>query len=146
MVCQLAKQIFHQLGSGGYLEFRTIQESGANGGENPAANLPDTEINEIIRKWAIEVGISQGEICAEEIVDRCVYALVNEGARILEKGIAKRAVDIDVIYVNGYGFPSYRGGPCGMPIAPDSRTFTSELASFIPGVVKSGNRRRCCAV
>jgi 3-hydroxyacyl-CoA dehydrogenase len=44
-------------------------------------------------------------------VDRCIYTLVNEGARILEEGIALRAVDIDIIYLNGYGFPAYRGGP-----------------------------------
>ena len=48
---------------------------------------------------------------SEEIVDRCIYALVNEGARILEEGYALRAVDIDIIYINGYGFPAYRGGP-----------------------------------
>ncbi len=47
----------------------------------------------------------------EEIVDRCIYALVNEGARILEEGYALRAVDIDIIYLNGYGFPAHRGGP-----------------------------------
>ncbi len=45
------------------------------------------------------------------MIDRCVYALVNEGARILEEGFALRAVDIDIIYLNGYGFPAYRGGP-----------------------------------
>jgi 3-hydroxyacyl-CoA dehydrogenase len=45
------------------------------------------------------------------MIDRCVYALVNEGARILEEGYALRAVDIDIIYLNGYGFPAYRGGP-----------------------------------
>jgi 3-hydroxyacyl-CoA dehydrogenase len=47
----------------------------------------------------------------EEIVDRCIYALVNEGARILEDGIALRAVDIDITYIYGYGFPAWRGGP-----------------------------------
>lgn len=73
--------------------------------------VPDREVNEMVRKWAIEAGISQRDISAEEIVERCVYALVNEGARILEEGIAMRAVDIDIIYVNGYGFPAYRGGP-----------------------------------
>ena len=51
------------------------------------------------------------EIGREEIVDRCIYALVNEGARILEEGYALRAVDIDIIYLTGYGFPAYRGGP-----------------------------------
>ena len=45
------------------------------------------------------------------MIERCLYALVNEGARILEEGYALRAVDIDVIYLNGYGFPAYRGGP-----------------------------------
>jgi 3-hydroxyacyl-CoA dehydrogenase len=47
----------------------------------------------------------------DEIVDRCLYALVNEGARILEEGYALRAVDIDIIFINGYGFPAHRGGP-----------------------------------
>jgi 3-hydroxyacyl-CoA dehydrogenase len=73
--------------------------------------IPDPEVNELVRKWAIEAGIPQRHISSEEIVDRCIYALVNEGARILEQGIALRAVDIDIIYVNGYGFPPYRGGP-----------------------------------
>jgi 3-hydroxyacyl-CoA dehydrogenase len=73
--------------------------------------VADPEVNEMVRKWAVEAGIPQRDISAEEIVERCVYALVNEGARILEEGIAIRAVDMDIIYVNGYGFPSYRGGP-----------------------------------
>ena len=73
--------------------------------------VPDQEVNEMVRKWAIQAGIPQRNISAEEIVERCVYALVNEGARILEESIAMRAIDIDIIYVNGYGFPSYRGGP-----------------------------------
>ena len=72
---------------------------------------PDPEVNEMVRKWAIQAGIPQRDISDEETVERCVYALVNEGARILEEGIAMRAVDVDIIYVNGYGFPSYRGGP-----------------------------------
>ncbi len=71
----------------------------------------DPEVAELVRKWAADAGIPQREIPAEEIVDRCVYALVNEGARILEEGYALRAVDIDIIYINGYGFPAYRGGP-----------------------------------
>lgn len=73
--------------------------------------VPDPEVNEMVRKWAIEAAIPQRDISPEEIVERCVYALVNEGARILEEGIAMRAVDIDIIYANGYGFPAYRGGP-----------------------------------
>jgi 3-hydroxyacyl-CoA dehydrogenase len=71
----------------------------------------DPEVTALVRKWSAEAGIPQRQISAAEIVDRCVYALVNEGARILEDGYALRAVDIDIIYLNGYGFPAYRGGP-----------------------------------
>jgi len=73
--------------------------------------IPDPEVAELVRNWAHEAGIPQRKISREEIVDRCLYALVNEGARILEEGYALRAVDIDIIYLNGYGFPAYRGGP-----------------------------------
>ncbi len=73
--------------------------------------MPDPAVDELIRKWVTEAKIPQREISAAEIVDRCVYALVNEGARILEDGYALRASDIDIIYLNGYGFPAYRGGP-----------------------------------
>jgi len=73
--------------------------------------IPDPEVNQLLRSWAGEAGIPQRNISSVEIVDRCIYALVNEGARILEEGSALRAVDIDIIYLNGYGFPAYRGGP-----------------------------------
>jgi 3-hydroxyacyl-CoA dehydrogenase len=73
--------------------------------------IPDPEVAQLLRKWAAEAGIPQRTISKEEIVDRCAYALVNEGARILEEGFAFRAVDIDIIYLNGYGFPAHRGGP-----------------------------------
>jgi 3-hydroxyacyl-CoA dehydrogenase len=72
---------------------------------------PDAEVEELIRKMAREAGIAQRKIDANEIVERCIYALVNEGARILEEGIALRAVDIDITYIYGYGFPAWRGGP-----------------------------------
>ncbi len=78
--------------------------------ENRRASV-DSEVTALVRKWSAEAGIPQRQISAEEIVDRCMYALVNEGARILEEGYALRAVDIDIIYLNGYGFPAYRGGP-----------------------------------
>jgi 3-hydroxyacyl-CoA dehydrogenase len=73
--------------------------------------IPDPEIAALIRKWSAEQHIPQRQISVQEIVDRCIYALVNEGARLLEEGIALRAVDIDIVYLNGYGFPAYRGGP-----------------------------------
>jgi 3-hydroxyacyl-CoA dehydrogenase len=71
----------------------------------------DPEVTALVRKWSADAGIPQRQISATEIVDRCNYALVNEGARILEEGYALRAVDIDIIYINGYGFPAYLGGP-----------------------------------
>jgi 3-hydroxyacyl-CoA dehydrogenase len=66
--------------------------------------FPDAEALALIRK-------GNRAISEAEIVERCIYALINEGAKVLEEGIASRAVDIDVIYLTGYGFPSYRGGP-----------------------------------
>jgi 3-hydroxyacyl-CoA dehydrogenase len=72
---------------------------------------PDAQVASVARQWSSEAGIPQRQISGEEIVERCIYALVNEGARIIEDGIALRAVDIDIIYLNGYGFPAYRGGP-----------------------------------
>jgi len=78
--------------------------------ENRRASA-DPEVAALVRKWSAEAGIPQRHISPEEIVDRCIYALVNEGARILEEGFALRAVDVDIIYLNGYGFPAYRGGP-----------------------------------
>ena len=72
---------------------------------------PDPEVEQLVRGWAAENNIPQRQISSDEILDRCILALVNEGARILEQGIALRAVDIDIIYINGYGFPAHRGGP-----------------------------------
>ena len=72
---------------------------------------PNPEIATLVKKWNAEAGVPQRQIPAEEIVEREVYMLVNEGARILEEGYALRAGDIDIIYLNGYGFPGFRGGP-----------------------------------
>ncbi len=72
---------------------------------------PDPEVSALIRKSATEEGIPQRTFTAEEIIERTVYALINEGAHILEEGYALRAADIDVIYINGYGFPARLGGP-----------------------------------
>jgi len=72
---------------------------------------PDPEVADLIEKAARTAGIERRVISNNEIVDRCIFALVNEGARILEEGMALRASDIDVIYLTGYGFPAWRGGP-----------------------------------
>ena len=72
---------------------------------------PDPEVTRLVEAVAAEQGIARRAIGKEEVLERTLLALVNEGARILEEGIALRAVDIDIIYVNGYGFPAWRGGP-----------------------------------
>jgi len=72
---------------------------------------PDPEVEALIEQTAKEAGIERRTITDEEIIERCIYAMINEGARILEEGIATRASDIDAIYFSGYGFPAYRGGP-----------------------------------
>src|SRR5688500_3328834 len=73
--------------------------------------VPDPEVEEIISRYRKEIGVEPRSIADHEIVERCIYALVNEGAHILEEGIALRASDIDMVYLTGYGFPAYRGGP-----------------------------------
>jgi 3-hydroxyacyl-CoA dehydrogenase len=69
------------------------------------------EVSAVIRAEAERLGVAPREVSPHEIVERCVYALINEGARILEEGVASRASVIDVIWCNGYGFPRVRGGP-----------------------------------
>ena len=71
----------------------------------------DPEVEALITQTASGAGIERRQIGNEEILDRCILAMVNEGARILEEGRASRANDIDIIYLSGYGFPAYRGGP-----------------------------------
>ena len=75
------------------------------------APRPDPEVEAMIVAESERRGVARRDIGAEEIVERCMYQLVNEGAEILEEGIALRAGDIDAIYANGYGFPRWRGGP-----------------------------------
>ena len=75
------------------------------------APIPDPRIEQLIVEASAEAGIQRRDISDQEIIERCMYALVNTGASILEEGIALRASDIDIVYVYGYGFPRYRGGP-----------------------------------
>jgi 3-hydroxyacyl-CoA dehydrogenase len=73
--------------------------------------LPDPAVDALIDRYRKDIGITPRKFSDDEIVERCVLALVNEGARILEEGIAARASDIDIVYLTGYGFPLHRGGP-----------------------------------
>ncbi|MBI3368010.1 MAG: enoyl-CoA hydratase/isomerase family protein [Burkholderiales bacterium] len=73
--------------------------------------IPDPVVEDLIAAFRAEKGVTPRKVSDDEVVERCIYALVNEGARILEEGIAARASDIDIVYLNGYGFPLHRGGP-----------------------------------
>ena len=90
------------------------QKSGAgyyNYSEGSRAPNPAPENEATYEKISAENGFTRRDISDEEIVDRCILALINEGADILSEGVAQRAADIDVVYINGYGFPIWRGGP-----------------------------------
>ena len=73
--------------------------------------IPDAVTEKLIAEYRAANSITPRKISDAEVIERCIYALVNEGARILEEGIAARASDIDIAYLNGYGFPLHRGGP-----------------------------------
>tara|TARA_Y100000768_G_scaffold215622_1_gene162509 strand:- start:750 stop:2903 length:2154 start_codon:yes stop_codon:yes gene_type:complete len=90
------------------------QKNGAgyyNYSEGSRAPNPAPENEPTYEKISEENGFTRRDISDEEIVDRCILALINEGSDILSEGVAQRAADIDVVYINGYGFPIWRGGP-----------------------------------
>lgn len=97
-LCEM-KRIGRKAGKGWY--------SYGEGGRTP---VPDPEVDEIAAQVAEEQGIERRQIGADEILERCLYAAVNEGAKIIEEGIALRAGDIDVMWLYGFGFPRWRGG------------------------------------
>ena len=79
--------------------------------EGSRAGQPDPEVVEIVEQTSAELGIERSEVDDDEVLKRCLYPMINEGARILEAGIAIRPCDIDIVYINGYGFPEVTGGP-----------------------------------
>ena len=98
-----------------------MNESGRKGQKNgrgyytydpdTRAATPDPDVEQMIKDFAIGKGHEQREVTDQEVLERCLYSMVNEGAKILEEGIAIRGSDVDVVWVNGYGWPVYRGGP-----------------------------------
>jgi len=98
-ICELGR--FGQKTGSGYYLYK-------DGSRTPT---PDPIVEDIIIKASKDAGIDRREISDDEILKRCVYPMINEGAKLLEEGIATRASDIDVIWVYGYGWPIYRGGP-----------------------------------
>jgi 3-hydroxyacyl-CoA dehydrogenase len=105
--------------------------------------IVDPVVDKLIADYRKEVGITPRKFSNQEIVERCIFALVNEGARIVEEGIAARASDIDIIYLYGYGFPAFRGGPMCYAnevglynVARKIRQFGYEPAPLIVRLVK----------
>lgn len=94
---------------------------------------PDPEIERLIVAYSAEIGVERRAISDEEIVERCLYALINEGARIVGEGIAYRPVDVDMIYVNGYGFARERGGPLFQADALGLGTVLDRLRALAKG-------------
>ena len=82
-----------------------------NYSEGSRAPNPAPENEDIYKEISSQNNIERRDISDQEIIDRCILALVNEGARILEEGVAQRSGDMDIVYINGYGFPIWRGGP-----------------------------------
>jgi len=99
LLCEMGR--FGQKTSAGWYDYK----------EGDRKAYPSAVVNEMIVKHSADIGVERRKISEQEIVERLVYALVNEGALILEEGIALRASDIDMVYLTGYGFPLYRGGP-----------------------------------
>ncbi|MDR2239377.1 MAG: enoyl-CoA hydratase/isomerase family protein [Zoogloeaceae bacterium] len=91
---------------------------------------PDAEVVAMIRAEAARLGVPQRKPSRQEIQERCLYALINEGARILEEGVALRASDIDIVYTAGYGFPRYRGGPMFYADTVGLRAIRDRIAAF----------------
>ncbi len=96
--------------------------------------IPSPVVEKIILDFAAQQGINRRDISDEEILERCVYPMINEGAKILEEGMAIRASDIDIVWLNGYGWPLYRGGPMfygdliGLPkVLEKMKTFQAQM-------------------
>ena len=102
-------------------------DASVGGGRTP---IPDPDVVELIERAAAKARIARRAFTDDEIVERAIYALINEGARVLEDGGALRASDIDVVYVNGYGFPGWRGGPMFYADRVGLRTIHDRIASF----------------
>jgi 3-hydroxyacyl-CoA dehydrogenase len=92
--------------------------------------IVDAEVLALVTTVAAEAGIRRRPFRDEEIIERTIYALINEGARVLEEGVARRSADIDAIYLNGYGFPARRGGPMCYADSVGLRTILARVTAF----------------
>jgi 3-hydroxyacyl-CoA dehydrogenase len=98
-ICELGR--FGQKSGAGWYDYKP--------GERAA--IPSEAVTKIVLEESERLGLKRRKVSDEEIVERALYSLINEGARILEEGVAARSSDIDIVYIAGYGFPDFRGGP-----------------------------------
>ncbi|WP_342241823.1 3-hydroxyacyl-CoA dehydrogenase NAD-binding domain-containing protein [Inquilinus sp. OTU3971] len=98
--------------------------------EGARSGVRDPEVEALLEQVSARLGVTRRPIPAEEIVERLVYPMVNEGARILEEGIAARPGDIDAIWLNGYGWPAWRGGPMFYADQVGLKTVAARLEAF----------------
>jgi 3-hydroxyacyl-CoA dehydrogenase len=108
--------------------------------------MPDDEVVSLIREEARKAQIPQRSSTDEEIVERTLYGMINEGARILEEGLAQRSSDIDVIYLNGYGFPASRGGPMFYADTVGTKGILDSVVAFTKSTASAGSPRACWLV
>ncbi|MBM7334775.1 MAG: 3-hydroxyacyl-CoA dehydrogenase NAD-binding domain-containing protein [Alcanivorax sp.] len=92
--------------------------------------VPSEQVDALIAKFREENGIQSREVSDQEILERCMYVMVNEGAKILEEGIAARPLDVDVIWIYGYGFPVYRGGVLFWADSVGLKTIYDKVSQF----------------
>ena len=113
-------------------EGRRGQKTGAGFYDYDEARTPkpSTRVEAIIREFAKSKGVAQRKIGDAEILERCIYPMINEGAKILEEGKAQRASDIDIVWINGYGWPVYRGGPMFYADTIGLKTVLAKLKEF----------------
>jgi len=112
-----------QFGQKTGIGFYVYQDGRKATGENPL-------VAELAAAEAKELGIARRAIDDAEIVERCIFAMINEGANLLDEGIAQRPSDIDIVWLNGYGFPAYRGGPMFYGDTIGIGTLVSRLEEF----------------
>jgi 3-hydroxyacyl-CoA dehydrogenase len=108
------------------------QKTGAGFYDYDAARkaTPSPVVEHLILGLAAKQGIERRPIGDQEILERCLYPMINEGVKILEEGIASRASDIDVVWINGYGWPAYRGGPMFYADAVGAKTVLARLQAY----------------
>jgi len=116
-ICELGR--FGQKTGGGWHDYAD--------GRTPT---PSSKVEDIIVETSKRLGIERREISDQEIIERCLYPLINEGAKVLEEGIAMRPCDIDIVWLFGYGFPRYRGGPMFYADTVGVKTIHDKMCEF----------------